>query len=139
MVRKATCTTPTANTIITTTGMLTMITITMITATPNAFYATPTTSSGVSVRLERPVDGTRMTRWLNELLADQGPDILRAKGIVNVAGEPRRLVFQAVHMMLEGDLQQPWRADETRESRMVFIGRNLDEAKLRAGVEACAA
>ena len=49
-----------------------------------------------------------MTRWLNELLADQGPDILRAKGIVNVAGEPRRLVFQAVHMMLEGDLQRPW-------------------------------
>jgi len=94
---------------------------------------------GVSVRLERPVDGTRMTRWLNELLADQGPDILRAKGIVNVAGEPRRLVFQAVHMMLEGDLQRPWRDDEARESRMVFIGRNLDEAKLRAGFEACAA
>jgi G3E family GTPase len=94
---------------------------------------------GISVRLDRPVDGTRMTRWLNELLADQGPDILRAKGIVNVAGEPRRLVFQAVHMMLEGDLQRPWGADEARESRMVFIGRNLDEAKLRAGFEACAA
>jgi G3E family GTPase len=94
---------------------------------------------GVSVRLDRPVDGTRMTRWLNELLADQGPDILRAKGIVNVAGEPRRLVFQAVHMMLEGDLQRPWRPDEARESRMVFIGRNLDEAKLRAGFEACVA
>ncbi len=94
---------------------------------------------GVSLRLERPVDGVRMTRWLNELLAAQGPDILRAKGIVNVAGEPRRLVFQAVHMMLEGDLQRPWGEDETRESRMVFIGRNLDEAKLRAGFEACAA
>jgi G3E family GTPase len=94
---------------------------------------------GISVRLDRPVDGTRMTRWLNELLADQGPDILRAKGIVNVAGESRRLVFQAVHMMLEGDLQRPWGADEVRESRMVFIGRNLDEAKLRAGFEACAA
>jgi G3E family GTPase len=94
---------------------------------------------GVSIRLEKPVDGPRMTRWLNELLAEQGPDILRAKGIVNVAGEPRRLVFQAVHMMLEGDLQHPWRADEARESRMVFIGRNLDEAKLRAGFEACAA
>jgi len=94
---------------------------------------------GVSVRLDRPVDGARMTRWLNELLAAQGPDILRAKGIVNVAGEPRRLVFQAVHMMLEGDLQRPWRDGEARESRMVFIGRNLDEARLRAGFEACAA
>ena len=92
---------------------------------------------GVSLRVEKPVDGVRMTRWLNELLAAQGPDILRAKGIVNVAGEPRRLVFQAVHMMLEGDLQRPWGDDEVRESRMVFIGRNLDEAKLRAGFEAC--
>ena len=93
---------------------------------------------GVSLKLDRAVDGVKMTRWLNELLAAQGPDILRAKGIVNVSGESRRLVFQAVHMMLEGDLQRPWRDDEARESRMVFIGRNLDEAKLKAGFEACA-
>ena len=93
---------------------------------------------GVSLRLTRPVDGEKVSRWLNGLLAEQGGDILRAKGIVNVAGEERRLVFQAVHMMLEGDLQQPWRADEARDSRMVFIGRNLDETALRAGFEACA-
>ncbi len=42
-------------------------------------------------------------------------------------------------MILEGDLQRAWRADEPRLSRMVFIGRNLDEASLRAGFEACAA
>jgi G3E family GTPase len=94
---------------------------------------------GVSIRLDRPVDGVKVTRWLNELLAAQGPDILRAKGIIDVAGESRRLVFQAVHMMLEGDLQRPWAEGEPRESQMVFIGRNLDEAKLRAGFEACAA
>jgi G3E family GTPase len=58
---------------------------------------------------------------------------------LSISREDRRLVFQAVHMILEGDLQRPWRADETRTSRMVFIGRNLDEAKLRAGFEACAA
>ena len=94
---------------------------------------------GLSFRLDRPVNGEKVTRWLNDLLAAQGPDILRAKGIVNVAGEDRRLVFQAVHMMLEGDLQRPWRDNERRESRMVFIGRNLEEAKLRAGFEACVA
>ncbi len=93
---------------------------------------------GLSFRLARPVNGEKVTRWLNDLLAEQGPDILRAKGILNVAGEDRRLVFQAVHMMLEGDLQRPWRDDEARESRMVFIGRYLEEAKLRAGFEACA-
>jgi G3E family GTPase len=95
--------------------------------------------AGVSLRLDRPVDGTKISVWLNDLLQAQGADILRAKGIVEVKGEPRRLVFQAVHMILEGDLQRPWAPGETRESRMVFIGRNLDEAGLRAGFEACAA
>ena len=94
---------------------------------------------GVSLRLDRPVDANKITRWLNELLQAQGPDILRAKGILDVKGEDRRLVFQAVHMILEGDLQRPWRDGDSRHSRMVFIGRNLDEAALKAGFEACVA
>ncbi len=94
---------------------------------------------GVALSLDRPVDGQKVTRWLNEVLQAQGPDILRAKGIVDVKGEDRRLVFQAVHMILDGDLQRPWKAGERRYSRMVFIGRNLDEPKLRSGFEACAA
>jgi G3E family GTPase len=94
---------------------------------------------GVSLRLDKPVDANAVTRWLNELLAAQGPDILRAKGIIDVKGEDKRLVFQAVHMILEGDLQRDWKPDEERYSRMVFIGRNLDEAKLKAGFEATVA
>jgi G3E family GTPase len=94
---------------------------------------------GVSLTLDRPVHGQRVTQWLNNLLQEQGPDILRAKGILDVAGEDRRLVFQAVHMILEGDFQGPWKDSDKRYSRMVFIGRNLDEAKLKAGFEACAA
>lgn len=94
---------------------------------------------GVSLRTDKPIDGQKITAWLDKLLAEQGPDILRSKGIINVKGEPKRLVFQAVHMILEGELQREWRDDEDRTSRMVFIGRNLDEAQLRAGFEACAA
>jgi len=94
---------------------------------------------GVSITSERPIDGQKVTRWLNELLQAQGPDILRTKGILDVKGEARRLVFQAVHMILEGDLQKPWRDDERRYSRMVFIGRNLDRAKLQAGLTSCEA
>ena len=94
---------------------------------------------GVALRLEKPVDPNKVTAWLNDLLARQGPDILRAKGILDVAGEDRRLVFQAVHMILEGDFQRPWKAGEDRTSRMVFIGRNLDEALLRVGFSSCAA
>jgi G3E family GTPase len=94
---------------------------------------------GVSLSLRQPVDPQKVTNWLNDLLARQGPDILRAKGILDVKGDERRLVFQAVHMILEGDFQRPWRDGDDRYSRMVFIGRNLDEALLKVGFEACAA
>ncbi|HEY1559351.1 MAG TPA: GTP-binding protein [Caulobacteraceae bacterium] len=94
---------------------------------------------GISLVASKPLDANKVSRWLNELLQTRGPDILRAKGIIDVAGEERRLVFQAVHMILEGDFQRPWAEKDTRESHMVFIGRDLDEAVLRAGFEACQA
>ena len=87
---------------------------------------------GVSLTTERPLDGQRVTQWL-------GPDILRAKGILDIKGEERRLVFQAVHMIMEGDLQRPWRPSDRRYSRMVFIGRNLDKVGLEIGLKACEA
>ena len=93
----------------------------------------------ISLRTDRPMDRRKIGRWLTDLARTQGPDILRAKGIIDVKDEDRRLVFQVVHMILEGDMQRAWRAGEPRSSRMVFIGRNLDEAALKAGFEACIA
>jgi len=90
---------------------------------------------GVALTSDKPVHANRFTAWLNNLLQTRGPDILRAKGIMDVAGEERRLVFQAVHMILEGDLQAEWKPGDKRYSRMVVIGRNLDEAALKAGFE----
>ncbi|HEY0651411.1 GTP-binding protein [Phenylobacterium sp.] len=95
--------------------------------------------SSISLTSERPIDGARVTAWLNNVLQTQGVDILRAKGILDVKGEDRRLVFQAVHMILEGDFQGPWRDGDNRYSRLVFIGRNLNEAALKAGFENCIA
>lgn len=94
---------------------------------------------GISLTAHKPLNANRVTAWLNAVLQAQGPDILRAKGILDVAGEDRRLVFQAVHMILEGDFQGPWKSGADRYSRLVFIGRNLDEAKLREGFEDCIA
>jgi len=94
---------------------------------------------GVSLSLDRPMHGARFTAWLDKLLGEQGQNILRAKGIIDVDGEDKRLVFQAVHMILEGDLQREWGPNERRWSRAVFIGRDLDEAALKAGFESCAA
>jgi G3E family GTPase len=95
--------------------------------------------TSISLTSDKPIDGNRVTAWLNNVLQTQGVDILRAKGILDVKGEDRRLVFQAVHMILEGDFQGPWRDGDKRHSRLVFIGRNLDEAGLRAGFESCIA
>lgn len=108
-------------------------------AHPHEDHAAAAGIRGISLTLRKPIHGQRVTNWLNQLLADQGPDILRAKGILDVAGDERRLVFQAVHMILEGDFQREWKDGDDRFSRMVFIGRNLDEAALKAGFEACAA
>jgi len=85
------------------------------------------------------MDGARISYWLNALVASKGADILRAKGIIDVMGEDRRLVFQAVHMLLEGDYQRLWTAQEARCSRLVFIGRNLDQAALETGFKSCVA
>ena len=85
------------------------------------------------------MNGTKFTQWLDKLLGEKGQDILRAKGILDVKGDDRRLVFQAVHMILEGDFQGPWRDGDKRYSRLVFIGRELDEAALKAGFESCIA
>jgi len=93
----------------------------------------------VALTETRRIDRRKIARWLTTLCREKGPDILRAKGIIDVKDNPRRLVFQAVHMILEGDLQREWREGEKRFSRMVFIGRNLDAAALKAGFESCVA
>ena len=72
-------------------------------------------------------------------MAKQGPDILRSKGILSFNNDPQRFVFQGVHMVLDGDHQREWKKGEKRESRLVFIGRNLDAAALKQGFEACIA
>ncbi len=95
--------------------------------------------ASVALVHEVALDATRVQTWLAALVAERGADILRAKGILHVAGDARRLVFQSVHMLLEGDWQRLWRDGEPRTSRLVFIGRGLDAAALRRGLQDCEA
>jgi G3E family GTPase len=92
----------------------------------------------VSIRERGAVDATLFTRWLNALVQSQGKNLLRTKGIIDLEGEPRRFVFHGVHMTLDGRPGKPWGAGE-RLNELVFIGRHLDEAALRAGFAECRA
>ena len=83
------------------------------------------------------VDGVKLNEWLGELLQTQGPDIFRMKGILNIAGEDFRYVFQGVHMIFDGMPDRPWKAGETRKNELVFIGRNLDREQLQQAFQAC--
>ncbi len=93
----------------------------------------------VSLRMQQPLDRSRFMAWLQRLVMEQGQDLLRAKGIVSLAGADRRLVFQGVHMMMDTEMDRVWREDETRDSRLVFIGRNLDRDDLSQGLHHCGA
>ncbi len=83
------------------------------------------------------VDGEQLNQWLSQLLQTQGQDIFRMKGILNIAGEDQRFVFQGVHMLFDGRADRPWKSDSERKNELVFIGRNLDEAELTADFRAC--
>jgi G3E family GTPase len=91
----------------------------------------------LSLRTDKPLDPTKFMPWLQSLVASEGQKILRSKGILSFSDDDERYVFQGVHMMLEGDHQRPWKDGEPRQSRMVFIGRELPEATIREGFESC--
>jgi G3E family GTPase len=95
--------------------------------------------ASVSLQCQRPMDADAVNGWLQQLVAQQGAQILRLKGILAIAGEPRRLVVQGVHMLLDGGWQREWRPEEPRTSRLVFIGRGLDAEALQEAFERCAA
>ena len=91
----------------------------------------------ISLKTERPLDPDKFFPWVQDLVAKEGPSILRCKGILAFQGDPQRFVFQGIHMILDGDHQRPWQEGEKRQSRMVFIGRNLPEEKILRGFAAC--
>jgi G3E family GTPase len=93
----------------------------------------------VALTIDGDVDPEKFLPWLNTYVQKEGASILRSKGIVAFKGDPKRFVFQGIHMILDGEVQRDWRPGETRISRIVFIGRNLKEDEIRHGFEACAA
>ena len=91
----------------------------------------------LSLRTDKPLDPNVFMPWLQNLVQVEGGKILRSKGILAFHDDDDRYVFQGVHMMLEGDHQRKWKEGEKRESRLVFIGRELPEETIRKGFESC--
>lgn len=91
----------------------------------------------VSILESGAVNRYKFQAWISELLKTQGQDIFRSKGIINLSDSFDRLVFQGVHMQFDATQDRPWHDHELRKNQLVFIGRHLDNEKLRDGFRLC--
>ncbi|MCU1718196.1 GTPase [Pseudomonas sp. 5P_3.1_Bac2] len=82
---------------------------------------------------QQPLNLDRLSAFMEQLLAQHSQSLLRYKGVLAVAGDERRLVFQGVLGLYAFDWDAPWGADEPRQSVLVFIGDQLPEDEIRAG------
>ena len=89
--------------------------------------------SSLVLRTDKPLDIDSLSTFMNDLLESHGKQLLRYKGVLNIAGEERRLVFQGVLKLYGFDWDTEWAEGEARESVMVFIADDLPEAKIREG------
>jgi G3E family GTPase len=87
-------------------------------------------------RSDKPFNGDKLEQFLSGMIQVYGPDLLRYKGVLWMKGNPRRVVFQGVHMMMGGDLGKPWGKDK-KQSVLVFIGKKLPRDLFIAGLEQC--
>mmetsp|Transcript_109055 Transcript_109055/g.308487 ORF Transcript_109055/g.308487 Transcript_109055/m.308487 type:complete len:373 (+) Transcript_109055:1-1119(+) len=98
-----------------------------------------TTVSSASVRFEGELNLFQLRMWIRSLMKTKASDLFRYKGVFAVKGNACKYVFQGVHMIFQGGFEEEfaWKEGEARESRFVFIGRNLDREALAKGVQAC--
>ena len=100
------------------------------------------TVTSTSMKFEDELNVNKLERWVGKLMRTKGEDLFRYKGLLAVKGMDMKFVFQGVHMLFSGDFSEeiaPWKEGEKRESRFVFIGRNLDHEALQAGLMECKA
>ena len=93
--------------------------------------------TSVSFVSETPLDFEKFQTWFGKVLQTRGQDILRSKGILDFDGLDERYVFQGVHMLMDGSPMGEWPKDRPKSSRVVFIGRDIENMGLKEGFEAC--
>jgi len=93
--------------------------------------------TSTSINLKGEVDLDKCQAWVSDILQTKGTDIFRMKGVIAIANANQKFVYQAVHMIFNGNFEDEWAEGEPRESKLVFIGKNLEPAKLREAFTAC--
>ena len=88
-------------------------------------------------RSERAFDAAKLEDFLGAIVNIYGPRMLRYKGVLHMKGTDRKVIFQGVHQLMGSDLGPLWTADETRSSKMVFIGIDLPKDIFLQGMEQC--
>ncbi|BEV07931.1 GTP-binding protein [Methylophilus sp. DW102] len=86
---------------------------------------------------ERPFNLEKLETFLESIIADYGPQLLRYKGIIHAHNDPQRIVFQGVHMLMSGDHTTQWQPDERKVSTLVFIGTDLPQDYFNEGLHLC--
>lgn len=93
----------------------------------------------IVVREDRPLDLKKLEKWLGQWLGERGEDTFRYKGILNIKGIDKRIVFQGIHMLFDSTSDRDWKPDEERRSEFVVIGRNLDQEFFQGHFTKCVA
>jgi len=86
---------------------------------------------------EKPFDPAKLEDFLGAIVNVYGPRMLRYKGVLNMNGTERKVIFQGVHQLMGSDLGPVWAENEVKVSKMVFIGIDLPKDILLQGLEQC--
>ena len=88
-------------------------------------------------RSDKPFSPAKLEDFLSAIVNIYGPRMLRYKGVLNMEGTERKVIFQGVHQLMGSDLGPAWAAGEHRTSKMVFIGIDLPKDIFLQGLEQC--
>jgi len=87
------------------------------------------------LKSKRQFDPAKLEDFLGAIVNIYGPKMLRYKGVLNMKGTERKVIFQGVHQLMGSDLGPEWGQNEERLSKMVFIGIDLPKDILLQGLE----
>ena len=88
-------------------------------------------------RATKPFSPAKLEDFLGAIVNVYGPRMLRYKGVLNMEGTERKVIFQGVHQLMGSDLGPLWAPGEQRLSKMVFIGIDLPRDILVQGLDQC--